>query len=137
MAYMSQERKAKIAVNVKSVLKKYSVKGSLSVRNHSTLVLSIKQGAIDFVGNMNKTCAADHYQVANGFTPVTREYIDVNPYHFQKHFDGKAKKFMTEVFAALNDGNHDRSDSQSDYFDVGWYVDVNVGQWNRPYALVK
>jgi hypothetical protein len=37
-------------------------------------------------------------------------------------------------------GNHDRSDIQSDYFDVGWYVDVNIGSWNRPYeveALIK
>jgi hypothetical protein len=34
-------------------------------------------------------------------------------------------------------GNHDRSDIQSDYFDVGWYVDINIGRWNKPYALVK
>ena len=36
----------------------------------------------------------------------------------------------------MNDGNHDRSDPQSDYFDVGWYVDVNIGKWNKPYTLV-
>jgi hypothetical protein len=37
----------------------------------------------------------------------------------------------------MNVGNHDRSDIQSDYFDVGWYVDVNVGAWNQPYELTK
>jgi hypothetical protein len=37
----------------------------------------------------------------------------------------------------MNVGNHDRSDIQSDYFDVGWYVDVNVGAWNQPYELAK
>jgi hypothetical protein len=36
---------------------------------------------------------------------------------------------------AMNDGNHDRSDIQTDYFDVGWYVDVNIGRWNKPYIL--
>jgi hypothetical protein len=44
---------------------------------------------------------------------------------------------MQEVFAEMNDGNWDKSDIQSDYFNVGWYVDVNIGRWNKPYALVK
>jgi hypothetical protein len=32
-------------------------------------------------------------------------------------------------------GNHNRSDIMSDYHDVGWYVDINIGQWNKPYIL--
>jgi hypothetical protein len=39
MAYMNQERKARIAPVVKDILKKYHIKGSLSVRNHMVLVL--------------------------------------------------------------------------------------------------
>ena len=42
---------------------------------------------------------------------------------------------MREVFAAMNEGNHDNSDIQSDYFNVGWYVAVNVGYWNKDYIL--
>ena len=38
MAYMNQERKAKVAAKVKPILAKYGMKGSLSVRNHSTIV---------------------------------------------------------------------------------------------------
>jgi hypothetical protein len=34
----------------------------------------------------------------------------------------------------MNDGNWDKSDIQSDYFNVGWYVDVNIGKWNKPYV---
>ena len=40
MAYMSQERKAEITPKVKSILKKFGIKGSLSVRHHSTLSLT-------------------------------------------------------------------------------------------------
>lgn len=137
MAYMSQEKKAKIAPKVKAICAKYGVKGSLSIRNHLALCLTIKSGTIDFIGNSNKVCGADFYQVSRGFKPNVSGYDDVNPFHFKDHYDGKALKFMTEVFAALNEGNHDRSDIQSDYFDVGWYVDVNIGKWNQPYALVK
>jgi hypothetical protein len=127
---MSQEKKAKIAPVIKAICKKYNIKASLAVRNHSTLVLNVKQGDIDFVGNFN--------QVTGGSLHGNRvESIQVNPYWFHDHFDGKAKAFLTEVLAAMNVGNHDRSDIQTDYFDVGWYVDVNIGRWNQPYALVK
>jgi hypothetical protein len=37
----------------------------------------------------------------------------------------------------MNGGNHDNSDVQTDYFDVGWYVDVNIGSWDKPYTLEK
>ena len=131
---MSQEKKAKIAPKIKDILAKYKVKGSLAVRNHMTLVLNIKSGSVDFIGNFNETVSSDPYLSARGFTPAEKS-LDVNPYHYQNHFSGDAKAFMQEVFAVMNDGNHDRSDIQSDYFDVGWYVDVNVGQWNKEYIV--
>ena len=135
MAYMSQEKKVKIAPKIKAILAKYKVKGSLAVRNHMTLCLNLKSGSIDFIANSNKVCSNNHYQVASGFKPSTSGYDQVNPYHFKDHYDGKALAFMQEVFAAMNDGNHDRSDIQSDYFDVGWYVDVNIGKWDKQYIL--
>jgi len=135
MAYMSQETKAKIAPKVKAILKKYGIKGTLAVRNHSTLCLNLKSGKIDFIANSNRVCGADYYQVAQGFRPNTGKYCQVNPYHFKSHYDGKALAFLTEVLSAMNEGNYDRSDIQTDYFCVGWYVDVNIGKWNKPYEV--
>jgi hypothetical protein len=136
MAYMNQERKAKIQAAIKPILNRYGVKGSLSVRHHSTIVLTLKSGKIDFIENSNRVCSASHYQVSNGFRLNTKGYSDVNPYWYQEHYDGQALAFLKEVMAVLNSGNHDRSDVQTDYFDVGWYVDVNVGRWDRPYQVV-
>ena len=135
MAYMNQERKQERAPAIKAIMKKYNVKGSLAVRNHMTLVLNIKSGSIDFVANSNRVCGADFYQVARGFKPNMSGYDQVNPYHFQNHYDGEALSFLKEVFAVMNSGNHDNSDIQTDYFDVGWYVDVNIGHWNKPYTV--
>lgn len=137
MAYVSQDLKKSLAPAIKAVCKKYKIKASLSVRNHSTLCLNISEGAIDFIGNSNKVCGANHYQVSRGFTPNTSGYSDVNPYWFKEHYDGKALAFLKEVLAIMNRGNHDNSNAQVDYFDVGWYVDVNIGKWNKPYVLVK
>ena len=133
MAYFNQDRKAEKSPAIKAILKKYNVKGSLAVRNHMTFVLNIKSGSIDFLGNFNKTIEARPGGFRNGSR--AENSLDVNPYWYQEHFDGVALDFFKEIFAAMNAGNHDNSDIQSDYFDVGWYVDVNVGSWNKPYIL--
>ena len=51
MAYVSQELKAKLAPSIRAVCKKHGIKASVAVRNHSTLVLNVKQGSIDFIEN--------------------------------------------------------------------------------------
>lgn len=131
MAYMDQERKAKISAALKPVLAKYGVKGTLSVRNHSTIVLTVKSGRIDFIGNFTETVKNRSYDCV-----AKTDYIDVNPYWFQNHFTGSAKDFLTAAFAALKSaGWYDNSDAQVDYFDTAYYVDVNIGKWNKPYIL--
>lgn len=125
MAYVSQEMKAKLAPQIKAICKKYGVKGSIAVRHHSTLVLNVKSGTLDFFEEFARGEDAKKFG------------IQVNPYHYEKHFTGNSLKFLTEVFTAMNDGNHDRSDIQTDYFDVGWYSDVNIGKWDNPYALIS
>ena len=136
MAYMNQERKAKITKALKPILAKYKVKGSLSVRNHSTIVLTLKSGAIDFIGNSNRVCGNDFYQVQRGFKPNTNGYDQVNPYWFQDHYDGDAKAFLTEAMNALKSADwYDESDAMIDYFNIAYYVDVNIGKWNSPYIV--
>ena len=138
MAYMNQERKAKIAANLKPILKKYGVKGTLSVRGHSTICLTLKSGKIDFIANSNRVCGASHYQTSRGFRPNTSGYSDVNVYWFQDHYDGDAKAFLTEAMAALKSANwYDRTNAQIDYFDTAYYVDINIGRWNKPYVVTK
>ena len=141
MAYVSQELKAKLAPSIRAVCKKYGIKASVAVRNHSTLVLNIKQGNIDFVENFIETDKAKSYckymDEDQIFYLRKNQSLDVNPYHYRDHFSGRALEFLQEVMPIMNDGNWDKSDIQTDYFNVGWYVDVNIGRWNKPYALEK
>jgi hypothetical protein len=135
MAYMNQEKKAALAPTIKAILKKYGIKGSIAVRNHMTLVVNIKSGKIDFIENYlqnNDSFNADQVAYLR-----KEQCMDINPYWYQDHFTGDAKAFLSELLPAMNVGNHNNSDIQTDYFDVGWYVDVNIGQWNKPYELVK
>jgi len=54
MAYISQEMKKELAPEIKAVLKKYGVKGTIAIRNHSTLVVNIKSGKLDLIGDYNR-----------------------------------------------------------------------------------
>jgi hypothetical protein len=115
MAYYNQEMKRAAAPQIRALLNKYGMKGSLSVRNHSTVVLTLGAGPIDFDG----------------------EYQQVNVYWIADHYTGVAREFLLEAHRILMVGNHNNSDIQTDYFDVGWYVDIHVGRWDRPYVLNK
>lgn len=133
MAYMNQEKKAMFAPAVKALLKKYGIKGTLAVRNHSTLVLNIKSGSIDFIKNYNETVSNRVGGFRNG-SPADK-CINVNPYWYDEHFSGIALNFITEIVNVMNNGNHNNSRIEVDYFDVGWYIDINIGKWNKPYML--
>ena len=62
--------------------------------------------------------------------------LDINPYWFQEHFTGNAKSFLTEAMQALKSADwYDESDAMVDYFNTAYYVDINVGKWNKPYTI--
>lgn len=130
MAYMSQERKAELAPAIRAWCKSHGVKASIAVKHHSKLVVNIKSGSLDFCQN--------YFDVASEKAPITAQvpnHIQVNPYWAQDHFSGECREFIIGLLERMNRGNHDKSDIQSDYFNVGWYVDVNIGSYNKPYQL--
>lgn len=130
MAYINQEKKKDILKNLKPIIKKYDLGGSLSINHHSTLVLTISSGSIDFISNYNQLA------INEGGRRIEKDlYLSVNTYHYKSHFSGIALEALTEIMEVLNEGNFDHSDSQSDYFHVGWYVDINIGRWNKSYQL--
>jgi len=118
MAYVSQADKAKLAPQIKKVLSKYGMKGSISIRHHMSLVVTIQSGAIEF-----------EHSHGDGYTQV-------NVYHIDSHYTGKAKAFLTELLAAMKGPEwFDKSDIMTDYFHVSHYCDINIGKWNKPYFL--
>jgi hypothetical protein len=142
MAYVSQELKSKLSPTIKAICKKYKVKASIAVRHHSTLVLNVKSGKIDFIENYIKTDADK--VVANKMSPDTIAHIrknqslDVNTYWAHEHYSGKAKQFLTEMISAMKGPDFfDHTDAQTDYFHCSHYIDINIGKWDKPYIVEK
>jgi len=124
--------KKKMAPEIMEICREFGMKASLAVRHHSTLVLNIQAGSIDFLTDYNARAEAAWRDNGYGdFTPAT--HIRVNEYHIDKNYSGQALTFLKRAYRAMMKGNHDRSDTMTDYFDVGWYVDINIGQYDRPY----
>jgi len=139
MAYMNQTKKATIASKVKPILAKYGMKGSLSVRNHSTIVLKLTAGPIDFIGDLNTQRQFGYVNVELNKDEMRKRYeLDINPYWYHEHYTGTALAFLSEIIPAMKGADwYDKSDAQIDYFDTAYYYDVNVGSWNKPYTLTK
>ena len=141
MAYFNQEKKKQVAPAIKAVLKKYGVKGTLGVNNHSTLVVNIKSGKLDFLEADLKIQEDQTSRQGNYWgEPQKKESIQVNRFHVEKwHRDvgeNKIADFFAELIqATLGAGWYDNSDIQTDYFDTAYYININVGKWNKPYEL--
>jgi hypothetical protein len=130
MAYFDQQMKQARVPAAKKVLKKYGMRASFAVRHHSTFICNIKSGPLDIIGNMQKM--QDQHAKVSGRTCTN---ISVNTHWIDRNYDGQVRDFLRELTAAMNTGNHDNSDIMTDYFDVGFYLEINVGQWDMPYQL--
>ena len=118
MAYVSQTDKKALAPAIKSVLKKYNMKASISVNNHSSLCVNIKEGVIDF---------SDDFTHGDG-------YIQVNEYWIDDHYKGVKGDFFNELLAAMKGPDYfNDDDAMTDYFSRSHYTNINVGKWNKPY----
>ena len=128
MAYMNQEKKSQIAAELKKVVPA-GWKYSLSVRNHSTIVMTITAAPFDLIGA---------HKASEFFNPKTATHMHVNHYHYRSQLEDECVADVFErIIGALNSGNHDRSDIQTDYFDVGWYIDLNIGRWDKPFQVTQ
>lgn len=122
MAYINQDEKKVIAANLKNVIPA-SWKYSLSIENHSKIVCTIKSAPIDLIA----ACKNKHSSV--------KDHLDVNTYYLDNAFDGDVLSIMQNIKKELNLNNYDNSDSQTDYFDVGHYIAIQIGKWNVPFQV--
>jgi hypothetical protein len=125
MAYIDQKMKAVLLPEIKTVFKKYNFKGSVSIKNNSSLVVTISKGKHDIIGNYNLNSEYfDH------------SYMQVNHYYIRENFSGLCKDFLLELLKAMR-GNiwYDKSDIQTDYFDTAYYLNIHIGRWNKPYVI--
>ena len=139
MAYVSQEDKKELAVGIKRVLKKYNVKGTIGVHNHSTIVVKLRSGDLDILGNYWENYL---HQVELGrIDPWNKRtekptHLSPNPYLVEESFSGEVSSFFVELIAEMKGQRYfNDSDPMTDYFHCSHYIDIEVGHWSgdKPY----
>jgi len=118
MAYINKDEKAIIAAALKVAMKEFpTVKYSLAIDNHSSIVCTISKGP-----ECLKPSNGDHSQV--------------NTYWIDTQHSEEAANILNKINTCLHIGHWDESDIQTDYFSCAWYVNINIGKWNKPFIVV-
>jgi hypothetical protein len=93
------------------------MKGTIGINRATSLVVNLKEGEIDF--------GDTHHQV--------------NTYHIEKFYGtGIAGQFLNELVAAMKGTKwYNNTDTMIDYFDIAYYIDINIGKWDREYKVVE
>jgi hypothetical protein len=127
MAYITAEEVAAIRAQLKAKYPEYK----FGVRKSSgglSVGVTIKQGPRDFSDIMD-----------------SRNYAQINQYWINDHYPRHAE-FLNDIMeiiktapAAAPGGRawFDESDAMTDYFHTAYYIDLNVGDYNKPYAQVR
>lgn len=127
MAYINAQDVKAIRDELKATFPKFKF-GVRKGYEGSSVDVTIKQGPVDF---------------AEVFTQGRGAYAQINEYHLYNY--GKYQQFFEQVLeiikcAPARAGGRawfDKSDSQIDYFHIAYYIHLNVGEWNSPYACTK
>lgn len=146
MAYVSKEKKEEIRQAVKKVMPQ-DWKWSLAVKNYSTIILTISKAPIDLVAVFCDSADAynkrrvDIYGEREQSTERQRQNMNYNvsKWTLQHMTEGLQNRYVAAIFSkifdAMNTGNYDNSDVMTDYFDVGHYIEVQIGSWKTPFKL--
>jgi hypothetical protein len=107
--------------------------------------MTIALMSADFEALKDETDAQlNHYQLTDGFdrhsgTQIIHNEWTVIPEGYAlcngALITRKAWEVLQCAYEVGNADNWDNSDSMTDYFDVNYYLHINIGKWNKPYEI--
>ena len=139
MAYISTEDVKHIRNELKKELPQY--KFSVVRDHHSSVTISLMKGP-----------AFKDYEYFDRYNNVTKtanlsdgEHHQINQFHLEDFYGKENAEILGKIDTisrtapAKNGGKvwYNDSDIQTDYFDIAYYVHINVGKWNKPYEIVE
>jgi hypothetical protein len=114
MAYITADRTKEIKRELQQAFP--GLRFSVRNRHYTEVAVTITQGDVDFS------------DIIEG---EGHKYIQLNHFYLDRY--GRHSELLTDIYGIINKGNYDRSDSMTDYFDVGFYIHMQIGEWDKPY----
>lgn len=72
--------------------------------------------------------------------PIEKEgiiYHHVNQWGISEseNLTNSGKALFNMIMQIINKYHYDKSDAMTDYFDTNFYIDLEVGKWDRPFEI--
>ena len=134
MAHVSKELKSRAQQEIKAIMPK-DVKWSLSGVGKGRLSLNVWAAPVDLLEPVREF---NRRQAELGW--MVPDHLDHSSFRGRSHHDNfgaEWNEIFDKAWKIMNEGNHDRSDVQTDYFDVGWYSEINFGTFDRPFEVLN
>lgn len=122
MAYIKTEEVAAIRGQLKEKFK--GLKFSVRKQHHSSVIVTIKAGNVDFSDILDDS----------GYAQINQYWLNRTGKH--EHLFEEIYKVIKTAPASVEGGREwfDDSDSMTDYFHTAFYMSVNIGSWDKPYV---
>lgn len=65
---------------------------------------------------------------------VKNDYEQVNSHWISSRENKQSIPVLKKILKIANKKNYDRSDVKSDYFDVGFYLNLSIGHFGKPFT---
>jgi hypothetical protein len=107
----------------------FPFKYTLAVSHHSTLVVTIREASTDLLADC----------IGSNKSSVEEGNAQINVYHLPTQFSGDSLVLMEKLLSTIKEAGdwYDKSDSQTDYFNTAFYIDINIGSQDKPCVFVK
>lgn len=109
MAYITADTVKEMRKELKATFP--DLKLSVTRENHSSVNVFIMEAPVKF---------------------TDRSYEQLNPFYLDRYQNSDILEKIREI---CNRGNYNKSDSQTDYFEVGHYFNLSIGKWDKPFKL--
>ena len=142
MADISQQDKKDLLPGIKKVLKTYNMKGTVSIRHHSTLIVTLTEGELDLIRVENEIRKERHARNPYLDLYLVTDTFQQSYHHLNKFVElgeHEVHNFYQNMFKAMK-GNKwfDKSDIMTDYHHIAYYCYIDVGRSSeKPYICIK
>jgi hypothetical protein len=116
MAYITSEQVAQKRAAIKAAFPGW--KFSITRENYSSIRVAILQADLKL---------------------TDKDYEQVNTYWLKDHYRNQHAilESLEKIVSICDEGNHNNSDSMTDYHDVGWYIWLTIGEWDKPFKFLE
>ena len=133
MAYVNNDKTKQVRNDLKAAFpSKSGWKFSVRKRHSSSVDVVILKSPIDWEANLGTEL--QYNKDLSGVLTTEGEGLRSCSISFPQAdwFGGEAGKALKKILEIINVGNFDKSDIMTDYFHVGFYFDLTIGEYDRP-----